>query len=308
MQKALARVREHIEHFDVCCIIRGGGGDIGMSCYDAYDLAKAVAEFPIPVITGIGHSTNETVTEMVAHANKITPTDVGYFLVDAFRNLDERLAGMATLIGRDVRKQMATQRQRLEIMSTGLRYTPRQTLARERTHLDGQTQWLISHAQHSLQSGHMRVENAAGVLQVLPGEILQGQHQRLREQGQWLEWHSRQHVRSSQNNLEQLAAGLRYQPKQRTTSAANKLESLGKLLSIHTRQQLKQQQNGLESLEARLNLLHPDNVLKRGYSITLHNGKPVTDASQLAKGDQITTHLQTGSLNSEVTETNPNHE
>jgi exodeoxyribonuclease VII large subunit len=79
-------------------IIRGGGGDIGLSCYDDYKLARETALFPLPVITGIGHSTNETITEMVAWNNKITPTDVAYFVIEKFRNFEQRIDDAATTL------------------------------------------------------------------------------------------------------------------------------------------------------------------------------------------------------------------
>ena len=82
----LRRIRALKDHFDVVAIIRGGGGDVGLNCYDNYVLASEVAQFNLPVLTGIGHSTNETVVEMVAGQNKITPTDVAYFLVQHFHN------------------------------------------------------------------------------------------------------------------------------------------------------------------------------------------------------------------------------
>ena len=87
----LNRIKKAQEHFDVVVIIRGGGGDIGLSSYDNYKLAKAVALFPIPIITGIGHATNETVVELVAFINKITPTDVGYYLLQKFHNFSVRV-------------------------------------------------------------------------------------------------------------------------------------------------------------------------------------------------------------------------
>ncbi|MDO9028037.1 MAG: exodeoxyribonuclease VII large subunit, partial [Candidatus Roizmanbacteria bacterium] len=62
----LKRIEKVKSHFDVVAIIRGGGGDVGLSCYNNYQLASEVALFPIPVITGIGHATNETVLEMLA--------------------------------------------------------------------------------------------------------------------------------------------------------------------------------------------------------------------------------------------------
>lgn len=77
----LQRIRKVLHHFDVVALIRGGGGDVGLSSYNSFRLASEVARFPIPVLTGIGHSTNETVTEMVAYRNAITPTELGDFLI-----------------------------------------------------------------------------------------------------------------------------------------------------------------------------------------------------------------------------------
>jgi exodeoxyribonuclease VII large subunit len=77
----LRNIRKLAEHFDVVAIIRGGGGDTGLSCFNDYVLARDIALFPLPVITGIGHATNETVVEMVAHRNAITPTDLANILL-----------------------------------------------------------------------------------------------------------------------------------------------------------------------------------------------------------------------------------
>jgi exodeoxyribonuclease VII large subunit len=82
----LVRIEKVRHHFDAVSIIRGGGGDIGLTCYNHYALARAIALFPLPVITGIGHSTNETVAEMVAFKNAITPTELGDFLIQHFHN------------------------------------------------------------------------------------------------------------------------------------------------------------------------------------------------------------------------------
>ncbi len=87
----LRLIKKAGKSFDLVAIVRGGGGDIGLSCYDDYHLAREIATFPLPVITGIGHSTNETIVEMAAWANKITPTDVAYFVVDSFRLFGQRI-------------------------------------------------------------------------------------------------------------------------------------------------------------------------------------------------------------------------
>ncbi len=87
----LRNIARNHGHFDMVTILRGGGGEVGLSAYDNLDLAKEVACFPIPVITGIGHSTNETVVEMVAHTNLITPTAVASFLIQQFNIFEERI-------------------------------------------------------------------------------------------------------------------------------------------------------------------------------------------------------------------------
>lgn len=83
----LERISRVQQHFDVVALIRGGGGDVGLSCYNNYPLARRLACFPLPVLTGIGHSTNETVAEMVAYHNAITPTELGDFLLQHFHNV-----------------------------------------------------------------------------------------------------------------------------------------------------------------------------------------------------------------------------
>ena len=82
----LSRIKRVAPHFDVIAIIRGGGGDVGLSCYDNYRLAREIALFPLPVLTGIGHATNETVVEMLSYKNSITPTDLADYLIQKFHD------------------------------------------------------------------------------------------------------------------------------------------------------------------------------------------------------------------------------
>ncbi len=82
----LVLIAQQLEDYDAVAIIRGGGGDVGLSSYNNYLLAAAIAKFPIPVVTGIGHSTNETVSEMVAYKNAITPSELADFLIQRFHS------------------------------------------------------------------------------------------------------------------------------------------------------------------------------------------------------------------------------
>jgi exodeoxyribonuclease VII large subunit len=72
-------------------LVRGGGAEVGMTCYNHYKLCKEIAAFPLPILTGIGHSTNLTVAELIAFRNEITPTKLAEFLVQTFREFDLRV-------------------------------------------------------------------------------------------------------------------------------------------------------------------------------------------------------------------------
>ncbi len=80
----LRQIEKVKHHFDVVVIVRGGGGEVGLSCYNNYELCAAIASFSLPVLTGIGHSTNLTVAEMISFRNAITPTELGDFLIQSF--------------------------------------------------------------------------------------------------------------------------------------------------------------------------------------------------------------------------------
>lgn len=91
MIEALNVIRGVKDYFDCVLIIRGGGGDIGLSCYNDYELCKQIATFELPVLTGVGHSTNETVAEMVSYRNFITPTALAEFILNRFETFDQSL-------------------------------------------------------------------------------------------------------------------------------------------------------------------------------------------------------------------------
>lgn len=82
---------DSIDDFDIVVLIRGGGSKIDLSCFDNYELAYMITQFPLPVITGIGHERDESISDMVANTSLKTPTAVAEFLVDAFDEYKYRL-------------------------------------------------------------------------------------------------------------------------------------------------------------------------------------------------------------------------
>jgi exodeoxyribonuclease VII large subunit len=91
--QAFNKIERVRQYFDAVVIVRGGGAEVGMSCYDDFKLCKRIAEFPLPVLCGIGHSTNLTVAEMVAYSHAITPSVLASDLLQEFElKLNELLA------------------------------------------------------------------------------------------------------------------------------------------------------------------------------------------------------------------------
>ncbi|MFM7105270.1 MAG: exodeoxyribonuclease VII large subunit, partial [Flavobacteriales bacterium] len=74
-------IKHKLHNFEAVAIIRGGGGDVGLSCYNDYQLATTIAQFPLPVFIGVGHKSNETIAELIAHGSGITPTAVAEIFV-----------------------------------------------------------------------------------------------------------------------------------------------------------------------------------------------------------------------------------
>ena len=79
---ALDNIYKHEHFFDAVILIRGGGSTTDLMCFDGYDLALNIAQFPLPVITGIGHERDESVADMVAHTKLKTPTAVAEFIIE----------------------------------------------------------------------------------------------------------------------------------------------------------------------------------------------------------------------------------
>lgn len=88
---ALNSINENIEKFDAVVIIRGGGATSDLSGFDTLRLAENVANFPIPIITGIGHDRDESIVDMVAHTKVKTPTAAAALLIDHLNHILERL-------------------------------------------------------------------------------------------------------------------------------------------------------------------------------------------------------------------------
>jgi exodeoxyribonuclease VII large subunit len=119
---SLAGIRKKITRFDAVVIIRGGGSQLDLSCFDSYSLAAGVARFPIPVITGIGHERDDTVTDIVAHTKLKTPTAVAEFLLSGMRDFEDRVLSAQRRLTELARGMLRDEGHRLKILAQHISY------------------------------------------------------------------------------------------------------------------------------------------------------------------------------------------
>ncbi len=132
----LNEIKKVKHHFDVVVIVRGGGGEVGLSCYNNFELCKAIACFPIPILTGIGHSTNLTVAEMVSYRNAITPTELGDFLIQAFHQFSLPVKEAISKIGSACSNLLLRENTALTTQSKLFRSTVRKTVSMHQQIID----------------------------------------------------------------------------------------------------------------------------------------------------------------------------
>ena len=111
---ALERIYENINRFDAIVIIRGGGATADLASFDNYELALNCAQFPLPILAGIGHQRDLSIVDIVAHESLKTPTAVAEFLIDKMQNAENELFNLAENISDTVLKKIEIKRIYLE--------------------------------------------------------------------------------------------------------------------------------------------------------------------------------------------------
>jgi exodeoxyribonuclease VII large subunit len=231
---ALDAINSEADDFDCVVIIRGGGAVSDLSAFDSLALAENVANFPLPVITGIGHERDESVLDMVANKRVKTPTAAAALLIENLKHTYDRIVQAQERISVSVSRRMDYERVRLERVSGRIPVLFSLVKTRQQARID---------------SLFARVGAAAGRIVA---------EERLR------------------------------------------LDRLSVALAPAVRQRLSAENHRLELLGQRISAVDPAILLRRGYSITLHNGRAVYSPDQLSDGDVIETRLAEGNVRSVV--------
>ncbi len=231
---ALDAINAEWEKWDCVVIIRGGGATSDLSGFDTLALAENVANFPLPIITGIGHDRDESVLDMISYKRVKTPTAAAAFLIEHLTNTYARIEDAQEAIVNCVKRRLQVERMRLDKLSGNIPVLFSLVKTRQTAYLD-----------RLLDRLTVKVKR-------IPTDGLQ-------------------HLYLLESKLKEPLLRKVYREKHR-----------------------------LEMLLQRANAQDPKRLLKRGYSITLKDGKSIKDASLLKDGDEIETRFAKGSRKSVV--------
>ena len=167
---ALDNIFPHTNLFDVVVIIRGGGSASELSSFDSYPLAANCAQFPLPVITGIGHERDDTVVDLVAHTRMKTPTAVASFLIECMAHEASLLHQLEQAIYDEVMSRISSEKVVLQSLVVKLPITVTTRIERHRNQLHTMTAHLsvlprrISHHTEKLYELPPRLKRASDVM------------------------------------------------------------------------------------------------------------------------------------------------
>ena len=159
--EALCNVAARPEKFDAVVLIRGGGSRSDLNCFNAYRLCAHVAQFPLPVLTGIGHDKDTSVADMVAHTALKTPTAVAGWLVERMDTIDAWLDNAALQLRDNVLVTSRAQELRLQELSSHLLFHAKGLLRQRGMALEQMRETLAASAGNFLARQASRLGNAA---------------------------------------------------------------------------------------------------------------------------------------------------
>ena len=227
--------------FDAVVIIRGGGATSDMSGFDTLALAENVANFPIPIITGIGHDRDESILDMVSHTRVKTPTAAAAFLIDHLKTVLDAINDAQDRITGYTQQKLSVLKAQLSAIAETLPRIFTTVKTRYEARLDALNNRLIATVRQSLVTHQSRI-----------------------------------------NVFEER-------------------------LPILLDRRLMTEKHRLQLIEENAKSLDPTLLLKRGYSITLKDGKALRDASVLRPGDEIETRLANGTVRSTIIPSDPSN-
>ncbi|HLN73905.1 MAG: exodeoxyribonuclease VII large subunit [Methylococcaceae bacterium] len=271
---SLEQIFLHEELFDAVVIIRGGGAQIDLACFDNYELAFNVAQFPLPVITGIGHDKDDTVIDMVAHTKMKTPTAVAEFLITGALQFSQQLGEIEKQFIDLITNQLEDHRNQLNDAADQLSILVNQLIVKQTNRLNIDRIQLTNSVDAFMKSQFSELKKITVETKNNVGRFVTYQN----------------------HSLDQSKTHLGYIFRKQVLKKQNLITQYHHLIRIRALDTLRAEKKSLGSIQDKLRLVDPLNILKRGYSFTLVNGKILKSVKNVRQGDLLETQLRDGKV------------
>jgi exodeoxyribonuclease VII large subunit len=170
--EALHQIHEQMDDFDAVVLIRGGGAQVDLDCFDNYELAAHIAQFPLPVFTGIGHERDETICDLVAHSKLKTPTAVAEFLIRGIRLYEERINSATQNIIAHLNQKVEREQHKLNDRKHSIRFALNKHFNKAENQLSRYRQKMQYDVRKSFQNTHQKLDIYQKTLELInPGTV-----------------------------------------------------------------------------------------------------------------------------------------
>jgi exodeoxyribonuclease VII large subunit len=277
---ALDSIYPYEDLFDLVVIIRGGGSQVDLSCFDNYKVAYHVTQFPLPVLTGIGHEKDDSIVDLVAHTRLKTPTAVAEFILEDVANFEERISMLEQEVVALVEERMDEEQSRLEELTGAISALVRNHLINKKQELMQRTWQFQQETKLSLQKSDHLIEKKLQRIGFLANHYFFVRNKKIEQ---------------AQDLLDVTIPKMLVRKDIQLDDYLNKF----KLLSFR---KLEDERHRIELAGQKAVLLDPRNILKKGYTITTIGGKLLKDLSGLKPDEIMKTSFYNGAIQSKILE------
>ena len=293
-------VAKYKDQFDVVVLIRGGGSQTDLSCFDDYKIAAAIGHSPLPVLTGIGHERDESIADLVANTRLKTPTAVAGFLVDRFREAEELAEDLYDRIRMFSAQQLKTTDDKLERLQLRLHNTTRNLLQNGKDRLEQFSRGLLLKPKAYLEQQRHIISDLEKDIGSETKDLLHKREKQLQELSVCVEGRSQRYLHMKEHELNTLVHCLETEAKDKLKRSQITFTKYNDKLEYTTQRKLQQEDHRLKLLEMSIEANNPERLLLRGYTLTLLNGRIIKSIKEVKSGDVVETRMQNGTLHSMI--------
>lgn len=262
--RALEQIRQHQLEFDIAIVGRGGGSYEDLFCFNEEKVVRAAADFPLPLITSVGHQTDHTLIDEVADYSAATPTMAGEFAVPDQNEERAQIMQWIARLNQSLKIKIDQSEKQLQRLQESFVFTtPERLYGYQELQLERQWQQL--------------------------NQSFQMNYHRMNERYQQLS-----------------QALLRVSPLQRIELLDQKFQSYENQLNQLVHRQFEQKRTQWKAQDEQLELLNPEEVLKRGYTYTTLEENTIESVDNLSVGQTIQVHFNDGVIQATINEVKEN--